>query len=161
MRRMPSLPEMVQSVPCQRNASIFPGLPPSLPLTPFSSLLLLPFFFLLLCPNTYWHLACPSHCAGHGDHIPAPACTELKASGRGSFHEQHTFQSQLQGAECPAGQVQGVGEYVIEKLSSLWVRGRVDGLEDMAMTPPFQGWSLFLYLLHLNLAMCLALANGH
>ena len=58
--------------------------------------------------------------------------------------------SQLQGAECPAGQVQGVWEYVIGKLSSLWVEGRVDGLEDTAMTSPIQRWSLFLYLLNLN-----------
>ena len=40
-----------QSVPYQRNASIFPGLPPSFPLTPFSSLLLLFFFFASLSKN--------------------------------------------------------------------------------------------------------------
>lgn len=47
------------------------------------------------------------------------------------------------------------------KLSSLWVEGRVDGLEDMTMTSSIQRWSLFLHLLNLSLVMYLALAHGH
>lgn len=88
---MPSLPEMASLSPTKEmppfSQDFLPLslLPLSPPFSSFSS-------FVLPCPNIYWHLTCPSYCAGHSDHIPAPACSELKASGRSSFHEQRTFQ---------------------------------------------------------------------